>query len=296
MRVITLLPAATEIVAALGGMQHLVGISHECDYPASVQHLPRVTVTPVNGGAPGAAIDAQVRRLREADLPVIGVDADQIRRLAPDLIITQDLCDVCAVADGQVHRLAAVMQPSPRILTVRARNLRGIWDDIRRVGLALDLESEAEEFVMGLESRLRRVRRADPGTEARVLCLEWLEPLYLAGHWVPDLVDAAGGKDVGARAGDHSARREWSSLTSLRPDVILVMLCGFGVDRARAELDSLSDPAALTLLRQAPVWIIDGNAYTSRPGPRVVDGASRIQHALLGRPARGVEQWQPTDR
>ena len=293
MRVITLLPAATEIVAALGGAAHLVGISHECDYPPSVQHLPRVTATPVDIHASGAEIDAEVRRLGAAGRPVIGIDAEQLRSLAPDLIITQDLCDVCAVADGQVHRLVAAMQPAPRILTLGARDLTEIWEDVRRIGNALYLEDEADELVMGLESRLARIRQAGSLVDARVLCIEWLEPLYLAGHWVPDLVDAAGGEDVGARRGSHSSRREWSELDPLRPDLIIVMLCGFGVARARSELESVTDPLALDMFGRTPVWIIDGNAYTSRPGPRVVDGAERIQAAISGLSTPGVERWQP---
>jgi iron complex transport system substrate-binding protein len=145
--------------------------------------------------------------------------------------------------------------------------------------------------VLGLQSRLARMRLGRTGSPVRVLCIEWLEPLYLAGHWVPQLVEAAGGEDVGARAGSHSERREWSELGRLRPDHIVVMLCGFGMERARAELESVKDPVALDLFRQTPVWIIDGNAYTSRPGPRVVDGAARIQRALQGREGRGVERW-----
>jgi len=292
MRVITLLPAATEIVAALGGAGYLVGISHECDYPASVQGLPRVTATPVDLAASGAAIDAEVRRLRDAGQPVIGIAADLLRQLAPDLVITQGLCEVCAVADGEVHRLTAAMHPAPQVLSLEAHDLEGIWDDIRRVGEALDLEDEAEELLLGLRSRMRRLLSTPLAKPPRVLCIEWLDPLYLAGHWVPELVAAAGGQDVGARPGSHSARRQWRELSGLRPDHIVVMLCGFGIERARAELTSLQDSEALELLRQVPVWIIDGNAYTSRPGPRVVDGAQRIQSALAGRPSRDVQRWQ----
>jgi iron complex transport system substrate-binding protein len=292
MRVITLLPAATEIVAALGGAGYLVGISHECDYPPSVQHLPRVTATPVDIRAPGAEIDAEVRRLRDADQPVIGISADLLRQLAPDLVITQGLCEVCAVADGEVHRLTAAMHPAPQVLSLEARDLKGIWADIRRVGEALDLEDEAEELVLGLQTRMRRLLPARLTNAPRVLCVEWLDPLYLAGHWVPELVAAAGGLDIGARPGSLSARHQWRELSGLRPDHVVVMLCGFGVERARAELTSLQDSEALELLRQVPVWILDGNAYTSRPGPRVVDGAQRIQSALAGRPSRDVQRWQ----
>jgi iron complex transport system substrate-binding protein len=294
MRVVTLLPAATEIVAALGGAGHLVGISHECDYPPSVQHLPRVTATPVDTRAPGAAIDAEVRRLQEANQPVIGIDADQLRSLAPDLIITQGLCEVCAVADDEVHRISAAMNPAPQVLSLRARTLEEIWGNVRQVGEALELADEAEELVLGLESRMARIRSARYPATAKVLCVEWLEPLYLAGHWVPELVAAAGGQDVGARAGGHSVRRDWREMARLGADCVVIMLCGFGVERAKAELESLDDRDALDLLRGVAVWIIDGNAYTSRPGPRVVDGAFRIQLAIQGRAARGLERWQPS--
>jgi iron complex transport system substrate-binding protein len=293
MRVITLLPAATEIVAALGGAGFLVGISHECDYPASVQRLPRVTATPVDIAASGAEIDAEVRRLRGAGQPVIGIAADLLCRLAPDVVITQGLCEVCAVADGEVHRLTAAMHPAPRVVALEASDLQGIWADIRRVGQALDLEDEAEELVFGLQSRVTRLQAAASTEPLRVLCIEWLDPLYLAGHWVPELVAAAGGHDVGARPGSHSTRRRWSELSGLRPDHVIVMLCGFGIERAKTELASLQDSEALELLRQVPVSIIDGNAYTSRPGPRVVDGAQRIQLALAGRTSQDVQRWQP---
>jgi iron complex transport system substrate-binding protein len=295
-RVVTLLPAGTEIVAALGAAGHLVGISHECDYPHSVQRLPRVTTTPIDPTSSGGAIDAEVRRLREAGLPVIAVDGGQIRRLRPDLIITQGLCEVCAVSDGEVFRLAEAIHPAPRILSLAARDLGGIWSDIRDVGTALDLDYEAEELVLELQGRLRRLRTIAVSPSPRVLCIEWLEPLYLAGHWVPELVAAAGGEDVGARAGSQSARRDWAELPALRPDHVLVMLCGLATERARAELDALDHPEALALLGRVPTWILDGNKYTSRPGPRVVDGAERIWAALTGVPAGEVERWRPTVR
>jgi iron complex transport system substrate-binding protein len=236
MRVVTLLPAATEIVAALGGAGSLVGISHQCDHPASVLGLPRVTATPIDPDAPGAAIDAEVRRLHGAGKSVIGVDAAALRRLAPDLLITQDLCEVCAVAEGEVHRLAAVVDPAPAVLSLSGRTLEGIWADIGAVAMALDLVPDGDELLAGLKSRLDRLRARRPRVRPRVVCVEWLEPLYLAGHWVPELVEAAGGQDVGSAAGAHSTRREWSGLPALRPDLLVVMLCGFGVGRTLEEL------------------------------------------------------------
>jgi iron complex transport system substrate-binding protein len=293
MRVVTLLPGATEIVAALGGAGSLVAISHECDYPAAVQHLPRVTSTPLDPDLPGAAIDAEVRRLREAGRAVIAVEADVLRRLAPDLVITQDLCEVCAVSDGAVHRLAAALDPPPQVLSLTGRTVEGVMADIRAVARALDLDAEGDELTAGLRSRLTRLRRGAPSTPRRVLCVEWLAPLYLAGHWVPDLVAAAGGRDVGAAPGAHSAISSWDAAAELRPELIAVMLCGLGLPRAQGELDALHDAAADRLLQSAPVWVLDGNAYTSRPGPRIVDGAERLQAAMRGEARPGLAAWRP---
>jgi len=291
MRVVTLLPAATEMVMALGGAERLVGVSHECDYPPAVTRLPRLTTTPLDASASSANIDAEVRRLREMGKPVIAVDAEALARLAPDLLITQGLCEVCAVADGEIHRLAALLHPAPAVLSLSARTLPGIWEDIRAVGQALDLRAEAEELVAGLLDRMSRLGGL-PNTP-RLVCVEWLEPLFLAGHWVPELVAAAGGVDVGATPGSHSAVSEWTSVAALRPDLIVIMLCGFDVARARAELEALESAGAKQVFTSAPVWILDGNAYTSRPGPRVVDGAERLRAAMVGNTMPGLERWLP---
>lgn len=292
-RVVSLVPAATEIVAALGGSKLLVGISHECDYPPSVQHLPRLTSSSIDPRTASKAIDAEVRAVREAGRPVIAIDGAMIGRLAPDLILTQDLCEVCAVSDGEVHRLSTTTTESPQVLSLTARDLPGIWTDIRNIARALDLEDQAEELLSELEARLENLRKNPPAIKPRVLCLEWLDPAYLAGHWVPDLIAAAGGHDVAARSGSHSTRRSWAELITFRPDCLLVMLCGFGVDRARAELEHLEPADALELFRQVPTWIIDGNSYTSRAGPRVVEGAEQIWSVFSGRTMPEVERWEP---
>jgi iron complex transport system substrate-binding protein len=224
---------------------------------------------------------------------VIGVDADMLRRLTPDLLITQDLCEVCAVSDGAVHRLAHAIHPAPAVLALTGRTLDGVLHDIRAVARALDVGDEGNVLTAGLASRLLRLRETAPNVAPRVLCVEWLEPLYLAGHWVPDLVAAAGGVDVGAVSGQHSKVSTWTAAEALAPDMIVVMLCGFGLERARAELDRLSDGTALRALRSAPVWLLDGNAYTSRPGPRLVDGAERLQAAMAGAARSGLERWRP---
>ena len=188
------------------------------------------------------------------------------------------------------------MRPAPRVVSLTAGDLTGVWADIRQVGGILDLADEAEEVVLGLQSRLRRLRKAARHPRPRVLCIEWLEPLYLAGHWVPELVAAAGGRDVGARAGDHSTVRSWHEVAALEPEIVLVMLCGFGVERGTRDLDAVTDPVAAGLLDRVPVWVLDGNAYTSRPGPRVVDGAERIQAALRDREIPGLRRWHPAYR
>lgn len=295
MRVVSLLPAATDIVASLGGAGYLVGISHECDYPPSIRHLPRVTTTPIDPVASSATINAEVRRLMESGHPVIAIEAEQLLALRPDLIVSQELCEVCAVSDGQIHRLAASLAGA-RVLSLKARTLDGIWSDIRAVGAALGLADEADELVLGSQSRLERLRSGRPSQPPRILCVEWLDPLYIAGHWVPELVTCAGGIAVASRTGAHSVQGDWAQLQKLEPDLIVVMLCGFDVSRARRELELLDDPNALELLEGVPTYIIDGNAYTSRPGPRVVDGAIRIHSAIMGRPIRGMARWRPQRR
>ncbi len=293
--IVTLLPAATEIVTALGGIDDLVGISHECDYPEAVRGLPRVTATPIDPSLPGARIDIEVRRLQMEGRPVIGIDAALLRQLAPDLVVTQGLCEVCAMADGEVHRLAALLDPAPRVVSLSATSIEGIWRDISTIGEALGRSKEAEHLVRRLRGRLDRLRqraRSDRSA-ARAVCIEWLDPLYLAGHWVPELVAAAGAVDVGAEAGSHSTRHSWEAVAALEPDLILIMLCGFGVERARQELAALSHPLGQAFLRSAPVWIVDANAYTSRPGPRIVEGAERIGAALDGRELPGLARWTP---
>lgn len=281
-RVLSLLPAATEIVAALGAGRSLVGISHECDYPPSVLHLPRVTSTPVDAGRTGSEIDADVRRLTEAGHPVITVDAALVESLRPDLVITQSLCDVCAVGVGQVQPLADLLPTGATVLPLAGATLAGVEDDIRRVAEALDLAAEADELIGGMRYRLRRLAGATDLTRPRVVCVEWLDPLYLAGHWVPELVAAAGAQDLGGTAGEKSRRRAWAEVIAMRPDVVLVMLCGFSVRRAQQEWAAFAraNPGMIAMLGAVPVRFVDGHAYTSRPGPRLVEGAEAIAAIL----------------
>ncbi len=280
------------MVAALGATADLVGISHECDFPAEVRHLPRVTATAIDPEETGGRIDTAVRELVAQGRPVIAVDAELVRGLQPTHLITQALCDVCAVADGATWRLADLLDPAPIVLNLTGSTLHGVWRDIELLGSALGRAEAGRLLSAQLAGRMDTLatrRSADP--VRRMLCLEWLEPPFTAGHWVPDLVCAAGAVDLGAVAGDHSAQRRWSDLRSMEPDLIVIMLCGMDVARSERELARLDDPDALAALSRVPVWILDGNSYTSRPGPRLVDGAERLAAALEGREMSGLKRW-----
>jgi len=269
------------MVVAVGGEHQLVGISHECDWPGSVRHLPRVTTTPIDPAQSSAHIHDAVQIAVAAGRSVIGIDAAVLRALAPDLIITQALCDVCAVADGEAHRLAAVMTHPPEVLVLQGTTLGGVWQDLREVGKAIGREREAEQAADALQREVAAIAADAPGHRPRVVAIEWLAPLFLAGHWVPEMIWAAGGIDVGATAGSHSVVHAWDAVMALDPDVVLVILCGFSEDRARTELASITDPPVRNWLASRQLVVLDGNAYTSRPGPRLVEGI-RLMRAAFG--------------
>jgi len=297
LRIVSLLPAATEIVAALGGLAWLVGVSHECDYPPAVRNLPRVTRTTLDATLPSRAIDAAMAQAAGGGPAPVTLDVAALRRLAPDLILGQSLCDVCAVGAGPIADALAALERRPEVVTLHAHTLDGVFADIVRVGEAMDLGSEAEELVAGLTYRLGRVgaqhaaplrappmavsNRAPRTAPTRVLVLEWTAPAYVAGHWVPELIAAAGGENVGARAGARSVARAWPELRALAPDLVVVALCGFDVPRARRETAAVTDPDGRALL-SGRVAYLDGNAYTSRPGPRLVDAAELLAPLMAG--------------
>ena len=282
MRIVSLLPAATEIVAALGAVGRLVGVSHECDFPPEVRSLPRVTRTRVDHALPSGAIDRAMVEAKRTGVPPVEVDVDLVAHLRPDVLIGQSVCEVCAVGAGELARLVTTLMPTPWVVTLHAHTLDEVFLDIRKIGEALELRDEAEELDAGLRYRLRRVQTgaARPG-KPRVLVLEWLDPPYVAGHWVPELVALAGGEDVGGATGEPSRPRPWDELEGLAPDVVVVALCGFDVPRAQVELGAVTDGPARALLERR-VEFLDGNAYTSRPGPRLVDAAETLARLIHG--------------
>src|SRR6059058_1185742 len=294
MRIVSLLPAASEIVAALGAMGRLVGVSHECDFPPQVRSLPRVTRSRIDQAQPSGAIDRAVTEARRTGAPTVEVDVELVAHLRPDVLIGQSVCEVCAIGEADLARVVTTLIPIPWVVTLHAHSLDGVLEDIVNVGEVLELRDEAEELLAGLRYRLRRVgargqasattvgaQHAAPLRKPRVLVLEWLDPPYVAGHWVPELVALAGGQDVGSAPGDRSRPRPWNELAALAPDVVIVAPCGFDIPRAQAELAALTDQEARRLLGRR-VEFLDGNAYTSRPGPRLVDAAEQLSRLIPG--------------
>jgi len=275
LRVVSLLPSATEIVAALGAGDQLVGITHECDYPATVRSRERVTECAIDSLAAPAAIDAQVREITSQGLPLYTLREAAIAALCPDLILTQALCDVCAVMETDVRALAARLTPEPRVISLSATSLDAVFADIALAGSALQLESKAEELIAGFRSRLRSIHdtlMAAHAPRPRVAVIEWSDPIFAGGHWVPEMVHRAGGVDVLATAGEHSKVVALDAVIAADPDVVLIAPCGYGLDRAAAEAQRLIALPEWRFLHTRAVWALDANALTSRPGPRLVDG------------------------
>jgi iron complex transport system substrate-binding protein len=273
-RILSLLPAATEIVAALGAIDQLVGITHECDHPAEVARLPRVTSSAVNREAGSAEIDAEVRALSSSGAAVFAMDVALVALLAPDLLLTQSVCDVCALPESEVDRAMSALTTQPGRITLGATTLDGVWDDVRRVADALGRREEGAALAAALQQRMRVVHdtlKAAMAPRPRVAVIEWLDPLFVAGHWTPELVRRAGGIDVLAEPGSHSVPIDVGAVRAANPDVILFAPCGFDVERAERESRALLATPEWDLARGTESWALDGNALTSRPGPRLVE-------------------------
>ena len=276
MRIVSLLPSATEIVCALGLEDRLVGISHSCDYPPSISRLPRLSRPRADlTGLSSGEIDAAIRAsLRDYD-SVYEIDVAGIRELEPDLVLTQGICDVCAVPESQVT--AASLGAS--IVTLDAHDLDAIFASIRDVGGATSASERAEALIAQMQQRIARVRERVTGrARPRVLALEWLDPPYVPGHWVPELVAAAGGELLAGTARRPSYRMEWADLQGLEPDVLFVMPCGFNLEATQREATRHRKQLRAVGGR---VQLLDASAYFSRSGPRVVDGLEMLASAIF---------------
>jgi iron complex transport system substrate-binding protein len=285
MRIVSLFPAATEILCALGAASELVGISHDSDAPAELlpPSLARVTRTPLDESAAPGEIDRMVREADARGESLHVLDARAISELEPDVIITQGLCDVCAIPEADVRDIAASMRHAPIVLSLAASSLDDMLDDIRRVGTAIERSPSAESLVSSLEARLRRVHErlaASGAPRPRVAVIEWTDPIFNAGHWVPQMVRRAGGIEVLGTAGERSRVVSMEEVVGAKADTIIIAPCGYDVERAAAEGQARAKDEAWRWLADSRAWAIDSGALLSRPGPRLVDGVETLAEIL----------------
>ncbi len=285
-RIVSLIASATEIVAALGFVNQLVGRSHECDYPPSVERLPACSEPKIDVKGSSREIDDRVKDVLRQAVSVYRVHADVLDSLRPTHVITQTQCEVCAVSLKDVEAaVCELVSSQPQIVSLEPMCLADVWTDIQRVANALDAEERGRTLAASLQERLESLRRATRGLAETptIACIEWIEPLMCAGNWVPELVEIAGGRDVLGTAGAHSPYMTWDDLIAADPDVIAVMPCGFDMDRARSEMPVLTaDPRwpSLRAVQSGRVFITDGNQYFNRPGPRLVESAEILAELL----------------
>tara|TARA_R110000787_G_scaffold186397_1_gene297947 strand:+ start:34828 stop:35760 length:933 start_codon:yes stop_codon:yes gene_type:complete len=295
-RIVSLLPAATEIVAALGFQAHLVGRSHECDYPSVVDALPICTKALIEPKGTSAQIDAQVKEALKHALSIYEVLTDVLATAKPDIIVTQDQCDVCAVALNDVEAAVCdVLKSDVQIVSLDPQGLAKVWDDIRAVAHALDADAAGNDLIDRLQARLDIVKArtaASAPPRPRVACIEWADPLMAAGNWVPELVEIAGGIDPFGKAGAHAPWLETQQLIDEDPDVIVFMPCGFDLARSEAEARALittPDWQRLSAVQSERVFATDANSYFNRPGPRLVDSTEMLADMLaLDAPDSGI--------
>lgn len=285
MRIVSLIASSTEIVCALGLRDRLVGRSHECDFPADVRHLP-VCTEPKFADGTSYQIDERIKAILQEGLSVYRVDADQLGALAPDVIITQTQCDVCAVSLADVEEaVCRTIDSNPRIVALEPNALGDIFDDIGAVAGAIGADERGERLVTDMQGRVEAIRRRAARVTARptVACIEWIDPLMAAGNWMPELVELAGGRSVVGRAGEHAPWMSLEELVALDPEVIVAMPCGFDIERTRRELPALTQRSGWSTLRAVAAgraYVADGNQYFNRPGPRVVDALEIMAEML----------------
>jgi len=279
MRIVSLVPSATEMLFALGLGPDLIAVTHECDYPDAARELPKITRDVLEPGLTAAQIDAAVRERTLAGEPIYELDADTLRKLEPDLIVTQALCSVCAVSYDDVRAVADEIETHPTVISLDPRTVGEILGDARTLAQATDRKDAAVDLVEEASARIDRIRLAVRGApRPRVAALEWLDPPFAAGHWTPQLIEYAGGEDVLGFAGEHSEQRSWEEVAAARPDIVIVMPCGYDAEIAHREAEMHRDE--LAALGAGEVVAVDAAAYFSRPGPRIVDGLELLAHIL----------------
>jgi len=276
-KIVSLLPAATEIVCALGLEKNLVGRSHECDFPESVKQLPVCSEANFPDGLSSSAIDVKVKEILADALSVYTVNREQVKQLAPDLVITQAQCEVCAVSLTEVEQaLENYLDKEACIISLQPNSLNDIFNDIKTIATALNVIQKGDALLEELNERVDIIRHKLKFSESKptVACIEWLEPMMLSGNWIPGLVNIAGGVSIIAEQGKHSPYINWEDIRLNDPEILIVMPCGFPIERTLKEIDLLLQLPGFTELRAVKnnrVYIADGNQYFNRPGPRIVD-------------------------
>src|ERR1700722_13374195 len=305
MRIVSLLPSATEILFALGLDAEVVGVSYDCDFPPQVSARRVVVDSRIPPGLPSLEIDRRVREYVERGDSLYIVNAEALKELAPDLVVTQDLCLVCAASPDDLAAVLANFEKRPRVLSLNPRNLRDVWGDISRVGRETSREHAGKKLLAQIEQRLHALKHQVEkiSWRPRVAFLEWLEPLYVGGHWVPEMVALAGGQDIFGKAGSPSFRVELKDIVAAAPDIIVVAPCGYDAEQARKEYCTTSFPSdwdAIPAVRDGRVYAFEANAYASRPGPRLATGVealARIFHpeiVVADEAARAFDIANPT--
>jgi iron complex transport system substrate-binding protein len=285
-RIVSLIASSTEIVCALGLESQMVGRSHECDYPPSVERLPVCTQPKFPTDGTSREIDQRVKTILQAALSVYHVDADLLRRLRPTHVITQTQCEVCAVSLKDVEQaVAEFTQSRPKIIALAPNALADVWSDIQRVADRLEVRERGKQLVRELQERMERIAQKahEIGSRPRVAAIEWIEPLMASGNWMPELIEMAGGMNLFGEAGKHSPGMSWEELQAKDPEAILVLPCGFDIERTRQELPAMTERpgwAALQAVRNRRVYILDGNQYFNRPGPRLADSLEILAEVL----------------
>jgi iron complex transport system substrate-binding protein len=279
MRIVSLVPSATETLFALGLGDAVVGVTHECDHPTEALDLPQVTHDKIPTGLSAREIDEAVRSFTEGGEAIYALDDELLAELEPDLIVTQELCAVCAVSVDDVRAVAARLDPVPKVLSLDPSTIGEVLDDMRKVALAADAAEAGVSLIADAGERIDYVRAAVADAERpRVLALEWLDPPFVAGHWTPQLIEYAGGEDVLGLPGEHSQTYDWETLKATQPDIVVVMPCGYDALRAVDEAVAFGD--RLQSLGARKVVAVNAAAYFSRPGPRLVDGLEVLAQAL----------------
>ena len=284
-RIVSLLPSSTEIVCALGLRERLVGVSHECDYPADVAGLPTLTEPKLDPHGTSGDIDLRVREIVQEGLSIYRLKTDTLQELQPDVIVTQDQCEVCAVSLSEVENaVRSFLTLDVSVVSLRPGKLSDIWADIRNIAEAAGRQKNAEKLIRNLQGRLQKVReKTRHMRRPRVACLEWLNPLMVAGNWIPELVDIASGEYSLVDAGAHTPPITWDVLAAYRPEVLIITPCGFPIPQSQLDLPQLmAHPLWQTLpaVQKNRVYVADGNAYYNRPGPRIAESAEILAEML----------------